>query len=209
MAQFHGGLSPAIVYNGIRSMADADAQGMETLTAAWLENRARLLRLVNLQMSDELRRRMTADDMLQEAYLHCCRNAQYFARHTDVPVYAKLRIMTMQAIVTAGRRLVLAARRDVRQEVSPEANIDAWANFADTLTSPLSHLIRQERRAIVRRVLAQLSPSDRDIISMRHFEELGNNECAALLQISPAAASVRYVRAIKRMTSLLGDSALG
>ncbi|MDO4221592.1 MAG: sigma-70 family RNA polymerase sigma factor [Akkermansia sp.] len=190
-------------------MADDKAQGVDTLAAAWLENRARLLRLVNLQMSDELRRRMTADDMLQEAYLHCCRNAEYFARHTEVPVYAKLRTMTMQAIASAGRRLVLAARRDVRQEVSPEANIDAWANFADTLTSPLSHLIRQERRSIVRKMLAQLSPSDRDIIAMRHFEELGNNECAALLQISPAAASVRYVRALKRMTALLDGTTLG
>lgn len=190
-------------------MDDDNAKGMETLTSAWLENRARLLRLVNLQMSDELRRRMSADDMLQEAYLHCCRNAEYFARHTDVPVYAKLRTMTMQAIATAGRRLVLAARRDVRQEVSPEANIDAWANFADTLTSPLSHLIREERRSIVRKVLAQLSPTDRDIVAMRHFEELSNNECAALLHISPAAASVRYIRAIKRMTTLLSDTTLG
>ena len=59
-----------------------------------------------------------------------------------------------------------------------------------------------------RRVLAELSPVDREILELRHFEELGNNECAAVLGIAPKAASIRYVRALKRLRELLESLSL-
>ena len=187
---------------------DEFSQGMDILAAAWMEYRPRLLRLVTLRMSNELGRRMGADDLMQDAYLHCCRNADFFAKRPDVPVYAKLRMMVLQAMAAASR-VVLATGRDVRKEVSMEASLGDWTAFADALTGPVTNIMREERCRMVRRVLDMLSDSDREIISMRNLEDLSNNECSAILQISPAAASVRYMRALKRMTDLLVSISIG
>ncbi|MBQ5665097.1 MAG: hypothetical protein IIV41_04420, partial [Akkermansia sp.] len=70
-------------------------------------------------------------------------------------------------------------------------------------SSPRTHLERIERQAMARRVLAQLSANDREILELRHFEEMGNAECAAVLGIEPKAASIRYVRALKRFQELV------
>ena len=99
-----------------------------------------------------------------------------------------------------------AAKRDAMKEMSPEDEVavaDAWAHFADTISSPRTHLERLERQAMARRVLSQLSEHDREILELRHFEEMGNAECAAVLGIEQKAASIRYVRALKRFRELV------
>ena len=62
-----------------------------------------------------------------------------------------------------------------------------------------------ERQQEERRILQELPATDREILELRHFEELSNNECAAVLEIAPKAASIRYVRALKRFQDLLKD----
>ena len=77
--------------------------------------------------------------------------------------------------------------------------------FPDTATSPLSRITRQDRHAILHQGLMRLDDSDRAILELRHEEGLGNGECAALLGISEKAASLRYVRALKRLKDVLGE----
>ena len=81
--------------------------------------------------------------------------------------------------------------------------MDAWAQFADSISSPRTHLERLERQAYTRRVLAALPAVDREILELRHFEELSNAECAAVLGLTQKTASIRYVRALKRFRDLL------
>ncbi|MDO5450379.1 MAG: sigma-70 family RNA polymerase sigma factor, partial [Akkermansia sp.] len=88
---------------------------------------------------------------------------------------------------------------------SEDSGMDAWAHFADTISSPRTHMEKLERMAMIRRVLAKLSENDRKILELRHFEELGNNECAAILGIDIKAASIRYVRALKRFQTLVNE----
>ena len=176
------------------------------LAGIWLEHRDRLLRLLVLRMPAALQRRLGVEDLLQESYLACGRRLDFLRAQPEVPLYVKLRRIALQTLTDMERRHLAAARRDAMRELSPEDDVsmaDAWAHFADTVSSPRTHLERLERQTMARRVLAQLSANDREILELRHFEELGNAECAAVLGIEPKAASIRYVRALKRFRELV------
>jgi RNA polymerase sigma-70 factor (ECF subfamily) len=176
------------------------------LADVWLEHRERLRRLLSLRVPQPLLRRMSVDDLLQECYLACGRRMEFLLAEPEVPMYVKLRLVALQTLTDMERHHLAAAKRDAMKEQSPEDNegvADAWAHFADTISSPRTHLERLERQAMARRVLAQLSAIDREILELRHFEEMANAECAAALGIEPKAASIRYVRALKRFQELV------
>ena len=176
------------------------------LAELWLQYRDRLQRLLVLRMPVVLQRRLSVDDLLQETYLACGRRVEFLKTEPEVPMYVKLRRIALQTLTDAERHHLAAAKRDAMKEMSPEDDVavaDAWAHFADTISSPRTHLERLERLAMARRVLAQLSEHDREILELRHFEEMGNAECAAVLGIEQKAASIRYVRALKRFRELV------
>ncbi len=176
------------------------------LAELWLQYRERLLRLLMLRMPPILQRRLSVDDLLQETYLACGRRVDFLKAEPEVPMYVKLRRIALQTLTDVERHHLAAAKRDAMKEMSPEDDVavaDAWAHFADTISSPRTHLERMERQAMARRVLAQLSEHDREILELRHFEEMGNTECAAVLGIEQKAASIRYVRALKRFRELV------
>lgn len=186
------------------------AENVENLWLAeiWLENRDRLVRLLATRMPAVLLRRMSADDVAQETYLACGRRLAYLQSCPELPVFVKLRKIALQTLTDMERRHLGAGKRDAMKESLPpdtcdDATMDAWAAFADTISSPRTHLEKMERHALARRVLGELPPHDREILELRHFEELSNTECAAVLEIAPKAASIRYVRALKRFRDLL------
>lgn len=72
-------------------------------------------------------------------------------------------------------------------------------------TSPSLAARRGEIMAQLREGLDRLDPIDREVLALRHFEDLGNHEVAALLGIKSAAASKRYVRALERLKDTLGQ----
>ena len=176
------------------------------LAEVWMEHRERLLRLIALRMSPVLQRRLSVEDVLQDAYLDCGKRMDFLQAQPEVPLYAKLRKIALQTMTDMERRHLGAGKRDAMKESSPSQDataLDAWARFADTISSPRTHLLRMERQAMARRVLDSLSERDREILELRHFEELGNLECAAVLGIEPKAASIRYVRALQRFRTLI------
>ena len=176
------------------------------LAELWLEYRERLHRLLVLRMPAILQRRLSVDDLLQETYLACGRRVDFLKAEPEVPMYVKLRLIALQTLTDVERHHLAAAKRDAMKEMSPEDDVavaDAWAHFADTISSPRTHLERLERQAMARRMLSQLSEHDREILELRHFEEMGNAECAAVLGIEQKAASIRYVRALKRFRELV------
>ena len=178
------------------------------LAEVWMQNRTRLLNLLTLKMPPALTRRLSPEDMLQEAYLACGRRLEFLQAQPEIPVYVKLRMIALQTVTDLERRHLGAAKRDAMKESdcsSEDSGMDAWAHFADTISSPRTHMEKLERMAMIRRVLAKLTENDRKILELRHFEELGNNECAAILGIDIKAASIRYVRALKRFQALVNE----
>lgn len=180
------------------------------LAEIWMEHRERLMRLLAVRMPAVLQSRCSLDDVAQETYMACGRRMSFLQEHPEVPVYVKLRRIALQTLVDLERRN-LAAARGVNKEVdvagaafnNDDATMDAWARFADSISSPRTHLMRLERQSATRRILEELPQTDREILELRHFEDLSNSECAAVLGIEAKAASIRYVRALKRFKTLI------
>ena len=181
------------------------------LAEAFAEHRARLLALVENRLNPILLKRLSHEDVMQEVYLAAAKRLEFFAQNEDVPVYFKLRTILLQTLADIERKNLQAAGRDVYKEA--EVRDDAataavpgalnWGQFAADVTSPLSRVDRDERHALLRAAVASLPENDRAIIVLRHFDGMGNSECAAALGIEPKAASIRYVRALERLQQKL------
>ncbi|MBR3223372.1 MAG: sigma-70 family RNA polymerase sigma factor [Kiritimatiellae bacterium] len=190
------------------------AFSQDNLAAAFAENRQRLFAIAEKRLNPILLKRMSVEDVLSEAYANAAKRADYFASHDDVPIYYKLRTILMQTMADIERCNLKAKGRDAYKEVerlksrdgSGEPDGQDAARFdsipAD-ITSPVSRVDRDERHAILRHALAALPENDRAILVMRHFDGMGNSECAAALGVTEKAASIRHVRALERLQQKL------
>ncbi len=185
------------------------------LADTFTEYRDRLLRLVQWRLHPALQKRFSPDDLMQEIYLAAEKRLDFFRNRPDVPLFVQWRALALQTLADMERRHLGAQKRDAMKEIGMEEEGDntersvLWERFADSVTSPRTRLANRERCALTRSALASLGDDDRAILELRHFEELSNAECAAVLGVEPKAASIRYVRALKRFqTVIAGISAL-
>ena len=181
----------------------------DNLAAAFAENRQRLSTLAGKRLNPILLKRMSEEDVLSEAYVNAAKRLDYFAAHDDVPIYYKLRTILLQTIADIERRHLQAQGRDVYRDVEGQkSKVESqegapFDNIPADITSPASRVDRDERHAILRRALAAMPESDRAILVMRHFDGMGNAECATALGLTEKAASIRYVRALERLRQKL------
>jgi RNA polymerase sigma-70 factor (ECF subfamily) len=189
-----------------RLRAGDPAAAVELFTAC----RDRLKRMVRLRLDRRVQGRLDASDVLQEAFLDVQKKAADFAAKPDLPAYLWLRLVTSERLVILHRHHLGAQMRDAAQEVSlgrggpPAASTHSLANLLlGRLTSPTQAAIRSERQQRLQEALNGMDPTDREVLALRHFEELSNNEVAAVLGLTKAAASNRYVRALKRFKEIL------
>ena len=189
-----------------------DGFSQDSLAAAFAENRQRLISLAEKRLNPILLKRMSAEDILSETYVNATKRLKYFAAHDDVPIYYKLRTIFLQTLADIERRHLQAQGRDAYKELrveSEECEVDGSdgdvcvGELKADITSPASRVDRGERHAILRRALAAMPENDRAILVMRHFDGMGNSECAAALGLTEKAASIRYVRALERLQQKL------
>jgi len=179
------------------------------LAAAFANNRQRLLVLAERRLNPILLKRMSPEDVVSETYAAAAKRLAYFAAHDDVPIYYKLRTILLQTIADIVRRNLQAEARDAYREVESakcKGESEEGAPFdslAADVTSPVSRVDRSERHALLRGAIAALAENDRAIIELRHFDGMGNSECAAALGLTEKAASIRYVRALERLRQKL------
>ena len=172
--------------------------------------RERLKKMVRLRLDRRVQGRIDASDVLQEAFLDVQKKAPDFAAKPDLPAYLWLRLITTERLLILHRHHLGTQMRDAAQEVSlgrggpPAASTHSLANLLlGRLTSPTQAAIRAERQARLQEALNGMDPLDREVLALRHFEELSNNEVAAVLGLTKTAASNRYVRALKRLKEIL------
>ena len=186
-------------------------QGDESaLVELFTRHRGRLKQMLRLRLDHRLQGRIDASDVLQEAYLDVARRAREYVASPSMPAFLWLRWITGQRLVTLHRRHLGSRMRDVGLEVSlhhgalPQAtSVSLAAMLLGRLTSPTRAALRAELQLRVQDALNAMEPIDREILTLRHFEELNNNETAAVLGIHKAAASQRYVRALRRLKEIL------
>ena len=185
-------------------MAMKDIAG---LAEEFAENRERLMALVRKHLKPVLLKRMDYEDVLSMVYENSAKRLAYFSAHVEIPAYFKFRTILFQTLTDLERRNLAAESRDVYKEVKLEGeegkDDGGIMELAADVTSPVSRIDRNERHRLLKAAIAALPTNDREIIVLRHFDELGNNECAAVLGIEPKAASIRYVRALEKLQKKL------
>jgi RNA polymerase sigma-70 factor (ECF subfamily) len=195
------------VQEWMRRIAAGDQQA---LAEAFTRYRSRLRRMVLLRMDRRLQGRVDASDILQEAYLDAARRAAEYAADPTMPLFPWLRLLTGQRLLIAHRQHLHVKMRDVGQEVSlyrgalPQASsVSLAAQLLGRLTSPSLAAMRAEMQLRLQEALNEMDPLDREVLTLRHFEELTNGETARVLGIQKSAASNRYIRALQRLRKVL------
>jgi RNA polymerase sigma-70 factor (ECF subfamily) len=179
------------------------------LAAAFMGYRARLRRMVDMRLDRRVAGRVDASDVLQEAYLDASRQFARYVAERPMPLFLWLRLITGQRLMAIHRQHLGAQKRDAKQEAtccwpSPEADSRSLSCvLAGRFTSPSRAVMREEVAARLLEVIRGLDPLDREILALRHYEELSNLEAAQELQITAAAASKRYIRALERLKAAL------
>jgi len=188
--------------------AAGDARALADLFARY---RSRLKRMVKLRMDPRVQGRVDPSDVVQEAYIEAERQLRDYLNDPQLPVFLWLRLVAGQRLTVAHRRHLGAQARDAGREVSiyrgpvPEASSAALAaQLLGRLTTPSQAAARAELKLRVQEALNDLDLIDREVLVLRHFEQLGNAEAAAVLGIGPTAACNRYVRALERLRAALG-----
>jgi RNA polymerase sigma-70 factor (ECF subfamily) len=188
-------------------LLDQAARGdREALEALLAKHRPRLRRMVALRLDHRLRQRIDPSDVIQEAYLEASERLEGYLRAPAMPFFLWLRFLAVQKLITLHRHHLGARMRDADRErgAAPEADSAAMAaQFLDRGTGPSAAAIRAEMKERVREALDNLAPLDREALALRHFEQLGRAEIAAVLGISEAAAGKRYIRALEKLKQLL------
>lgn len=196
--------------------SDALARAMRAgdegaLARAFEACRAQLRRMVSYRLDARLEGRLAPSDVLQDAYLAARQRLVHYA-DVEVPPGIWLRWIVGQRLVELHRRH-LARRRDAGRELSLDrggnwpvsTSASLIAQLAADDPSPSSIARRGERGHKLARALEALSLIDREVLVLRHFESLSNDEVAALLGLDKSAASKRYVRALARLREAMAD----
>ncbi len=191
------------------------AGGRSALAEVFMGHRERLRRMVQLRMDRRVARRVDPSDVLQEAFLDAERQLDDYLAEPLLSPFIWLRCLTGQRLMAIHRRHLGAAKRDAKHEVSldqprmPQADSQILSNrLAGRMTSPSLAAIRAEMNARLHALVEDMDPLDREILALRHYEELGNQEAAEELGILPAAASKRYIRALERLKANLARAGL-
>jgi RNA polymerase sigma-70 factor, ECF subfamily len=180
------------------------------LTELFTRHRERFRRMIRLRLDRRLQGRIDSSDILQETYLEVARRAREYLAQPTMSPFLWLRFLTGQTLQALHRHHLKAQMRDVSQEVSlrhratPQANSASLAEMLlGRLTSPTRAARRAEMQLRLQEIINGMEPLDREILALRHFEELSNGEVAQVLGLSKTAASNRYIRALERLKELL------
>jgi len=174
------------------------------------QHRNRLRRMVALRLDQRLQGRIDPSDVIQEAYLEAWTRLGEYLQQPDMPFFLWLRLLTGQKLVTLHRRHLGVHMRDAGREISlyqgtlPETSAAALAaQLLGHHTGPSEAAIRAELKTRLQEAINSMDPLDREILALRHFEQLSRAETVALLGIPEATASKRYLRALKRLKEVL------
>jgi RNA polymerase sigma-70 factor (ECF subfamily) len=191
----------------LQRAARGDEQAFRDLFARYHD---RLKRMVHLRLSRRLQGRVDDSDVLQEAYLDICRRLPEYVQQPALPFYLWLRHLTGLKLTEIHRRHLGTQLRDADREVTlhrgglPEADsVSLAAQLLGKLTTPSQAAIKAETRLYVQEALNSMDAIDREVLALKHFEQLSTSEIAEVLGLSKAGAGSRYLRAIKRLREIL------
>jgi RNA polymerase sigma-70 factor (ECF subfamily) len=202
----------------LRRAAAGDAAAWGSLLIA---HELRLTRMVAFRLDSRLHGRVDAADVVQEAFLAASASEHregYFRAEPAIPLFLWLRGVVSNKLLEVHRHHLGTHMRDAAREVpldrrgaggamhSPEQTSAALvAQLSASVTRPSVAAARGETKATIRTALDAMDDTDREVLALRHFEQLTNGEAAQVLGIQERAAAKRYIRALKRLKDLLAE----
>ena len=189
----------------------------EALAELLAGQRAELRRYVEYRLDPRLRGRLSASDVLQEIYLSAQQRLEHFRELVDMPFRVWVRLLASQRLVDVHRKHMSAQARDAGIERSLDqpfrgagaavgssaSAVNLAARIVDDQTSPSQVALRRELLDQLVEAIGAMDPLDREVLALRHFDELTNDEVARLLDIPKGTASKRYIRALGRLRAML------
>lgn len=185
--------------------------GEQALARFFAESRDRLKKIVQFRLDYRLKGRVSESDIIQDTYVRAAKRLDGFLEKPDMPFFVWLRLEIQQRLAEIHRFHFNAEKRDVRKEVAlpkpqqvpGQTSLAIAAHLVAQLTSPSQVYHRAEQIAQLETALNTMNEVDREVIALRHFEELSNIETAQVLGIEAPAASKRYFRALKRLREIM------
>jgi RNA polymerase sigma-70 factor (ECF subfamily) len=176
-------------------------------------HRDRLRRMITVRMDPRVRKRVDPSDVLQETLVQADRRLDEYVADPPLPFYPWLRQLAWDQLLTVHRKHLYARRRsrhreeDLLSALSDESVGELAKSLIDESNDPLARVIRNELRERVRRAIAALPEVHREILVLRHLEQLSSAEAADVLAIGVSAAKMRHLRAVEQLRALLDESA--
>lgn len=180
-------------------------------------HRNSLRQLIRMRLDQKIQKRVDVSDVVQDVLVEANRRLTTYLDNPIMPFHLWLRQIARDRIIDAHRRHRVSARRSVDREqalVAPRgydhSSIQLAGLLGDNRLTPAAETLQKEMARKVEEAITRLDEKDCEIIVMRHYEQLTNQEIAQVLDLTEPAASMRYLRAIRRLKSLLheesGDS---
>jgi RNA polymerase sigma-70 factor (ECF subfamily) len=184
-----------------------EAAAVERLLAI---HREPLRRMIGARLDPALAARVDASDVVQEVLLEASRRLNDYLHNPAMPFHLWLRHIAKDHVIDAHRRHRQAQRRSMDREqpivpaiLADHSSFELAGQLLDQELTPASAAIRHELQRRLNEAIATLEDDDREVILMRHAEQLSNQEAAAALGLTEAAASMRYLRAVRRLRAVL------
>lgn len=176
------------------------------------EHREKLNRMIRCRMDRRVQGRVDPSDVVQEACIEAVKRYSEFQQQTKMPFYLWLRFLTLQQLMIVHRKHLNVKMRSITNEdrivgdLITAPNVAALAEMlSGTITSPSSAFQKKELQVRLHAALDALDPKDREILALRHFEQLNTVESAQVLDISEGLASTRYGRALRKLLAVLKE----
>ena len=191
----------------LRLAAAGDGESWQALVG---QSRDRLRRVVAFRLDPRLRGRVDPSDVLQDAYLEAWRDLGSYLDRPEIPFFLWLRGIAGNKLRELHRHHLGTQMRDPRREVSlafgapaEDTTTAIAARLMDDFTRASEAAVREELRLRLLEALESMDALDREVLALRHFEQLTPSETANVLGIKEKAAGMRYMRALRRLKELL------
>ena len=194
---------------------DLKSNREEALAKYFSEIRDRLEKIVKFRLDYRLNGRISKSDVLQETYVRAAQRLDSYLKKPEMPFFVWIRLETQQHMLDIYRKHFEAEKRDARKEISfsrprrsdaGQTSMALAAHLVAEMTSVSQLIERSQQIEALEESLNTMSELDREVIALRHFEELSNIETAEVLGIETSAASKRYLRALKRLKEILQEN---
>ncbi len=178
----------------------------------WERHREPLRRMIGLRLDRAVGRRVDASDVVQEVMLKASVRLADYLKNPSMPFHLWLRQIARDHVIDAHRKHRVAGARSVDREAptapsfADRSSIDLVARLRDPSPTPAAAALRRELEGRFREAIDVLDELDREIILLRHFEQLSNGEAARALGLSEPAAGMRHLRALRKLRAILGEA---